>query len=99
MNRRRSSTDPLFVQDQPTWLVVKNALSQIIEYKELGPGANLREILNAARNARIADGWLADEIGRSCSFFFCVKDGVRLEVGIRRIHPDAHATGHAHLAR
>jgi hypothetical protein len=98
MNRRRSTPDPLFVQDEPTWLVVKNTLSQIIEYRELGPGANLREILNDARKARIADGWLADEIGRRCSFFFCVKDGVRLGVGIRRIHPDAHPTGHGHLA-
>jgi hypothetical protein len=45
--------------------------------------------------ARIADGWLADEIGRRCSFFFCcVKDGVRLEVGIHRIHPDAPTSGH-----
>jgi hypothetical protein len=70
MNRRRSAPDPLFVQVSTAWLVVKNALSQIIEYRELGPRANLREILNAARTARIADGWLADEIGRRCSFFF-----------------------------
>jgi hypothetical protein len=49
MNRRRSTPDPLYVQDAPVWLVVKNALSQIIEYTELGPRANLREILNAAR--------------------------------------------------
>jgi hypothetical protein len=87
------------MQDEPTWLVVKNALSQIIEYRELDPQTNLREILNAARTSRIADGWLADEVGRRCSFFFCVKDGVRLEVGIRRIHPDACAPGHGHLAR
>jgi len=94
MNRRRSEPDPLFVANEPTWLVVQNALSRIIEFTELEPGANLRKILNAARIARIADGWQADEIGRRCSFFFCVKDGVRLEVGIRRIHPNTPIVGH-----
>jgi hypothetical protein len=92
--RRRSKPDPLFVANEPTWLVVENALSQIIEYTELDPGANLRAILNAARAARIAEGWQADEIGRRWSLFFCMKDGVRYEVGIQRIHPYAYALGH-----
>lgn len=81
MRRRRSEPDPLFVANEPTWLVVQDAFSRIIEFTELEPSTDLRNILNAARTARIAEGWQADEIGRRCSFFFCVKEGVRLEVG------------------
>jgi hypothetical protein len=96
MIRRRSEPDPLFVTKEPTWLCVQDAVGRTLECVQLEPYANLRAILNAARDARIAEGWQADEIGRRCSFFFCTKDGVRLEVLIRRLDPAMHTLGHGH---
>lgn len=94
MNRRRSEPDPLFVTDKPTWLVTRNAVNQVLESVKLAPRADLRAILNAAREARIAEGWVADTIGRRCSFFFCTRGGIRLEVGIFRRDPEVMDLGH-----
>jgi len=41
-----------------------NALSQLFEFTELAPFADLHGALNAAREARSADRWTAEEIHR-----------------------------------
>jgi len=56
VSRKRASPDPLASVNAVTWLVVRNALSRVIEFTELAPLADLRSVLNAAREARIADG-------------------------------------------
>lgn len=88
MNRcRRSTTSPLAPTHDPTWLVVRNSSSDVIEITPLEPKADLRRALDAAREARIAAGWTVDPIGRSSSCFFCAKDGKRLMIGIERRDP------------
>jgi hypothetical protein len=88
MNRcRRSTTSPLAPTHDPTWLVVRNSSSDAIEITPLEAKADLRKVLNAAREARIAAGWQADPIGRSSSCFFCAKEGTRLMIGIERRDP------------
>lgn len=84
---RRSIPDPLAPIRHPTWLVVRDHRT-VVEVTPLEPHADLRAILNAAREARMADGWACDEIGRSCSFFYCAKDGRRrLMVTIECVDP------------
>jgi hypothetical protein len=95
MNRcRRSSFDPLAPTADATWLVTRNEIREAIEVTPLERKANLRTILSAARETRVADGWKADPIGRSCAFFFCAKDGARLMVGIERRDPANPTLGH-----
>lgn len=81
---RRSAPDPLAPIDAPTWLVVRDMCGQLLESTELAPRAEQRAILAAAREARIADGWKADEIGPRCSQFFATLAGERVMVGIER---------------
>jgi hypothetical protein len=87
MVRRGIPEDPLKPRGAPTWLVVRNALSQVVEGHELEANANLRGILSAERDRRVAAGWDADTIGPRDSYFFCKKDGVRMCVHIERIPP------------
>lgn len=81
---RRSAPDPLAAIDAPTWLVVRDMCSRLVERTGLPPRADQRAILAAAREARIADGWQADEIGPRCSHFFATRGGERVMVGIER---------------
>lgn len=81
---RRSAPDPLAPLDAPTWLVVRDMCGQLIERTELPPGGDQRAILAVARKARIAAGWLADDVGPRCSQFFATRGGERLMVGIER---------------
>ena len=81
---RRSAPDPLAPIDAPTWLVVRDMCGQLLQRTELAPRADQRAILAAAREARIANGWLADEIGPRCSQFFATRGGERVMVGIER---------------
>lgn len=81
---RRSAPDPLAAIDAPTWLVVRDMCGQLLQRTELAPRADQRTILAAAREARIADGWLADEVGPRCSQFFATRGGERVMVGIER---------------
>ena len=87
MNRRRSHEDPLAKLRHPTWLVVEDMLGRPLEITPLAPYADLRAIVNTARERRIAEGWQCDEIGRHSSGFFCIRDGVRLLVHIHRVEP------------
>jgi hypothetical protein len=86
-SRKRSLRDPLQPVDAPTWLVVRNALSEVVESIPLARRADLRAILNAERDRRIADGWTADVIGPACGSFFCSRDGVRVLVAIEVCDP------------
>ena len=58
--------------------------SQLLERRELPPRADQRAALVATREARIANGWQADEIGPRCSQFFATRGGERVMVGIER---------------
>jgi hypothetical protein len=53
-SRRRASPDPLEPISETMWLVVRNALSQVLECSELAPRTDLRALLTAARDARLA---------------------------------------------
>jgi hypothetical protein len=80
--RRRGRHDPLQSNAFATWLVMRNPLSQVVECEEIEPGADLRAVLANARADRIADGWLAEEIGDRLAFFFCQRSSERLLVSI-----------------
>lgn len=84
--RRRGRHDPLQPNASATWLVVRNELSQVVESHEIEPRADLRAILIAARAQRLAEGWVADEIG-DLAFFFCRRANRRLFVSIEMRRP------------
>lgn len=89
---RRSQNDPLKPVDRLRWLVTRNALRQPVSAVELAAGTDLRAVLTAARDVRVADGWIT-EVGRlKWAIFFCARDGVRLEVGIETYDP--YGPGH-----
>lgn len=81
---RRSAPDPLEPIDAPTWLVVRDMCSQVLELAELPPRADQRAVLLAARKTRIAEGWQTDDIGPRSSHFFATRAGERVMVGIER---------------
>jgi len=81
---RHAAPAPLALLDAPTWLVVGDMCGQLLEHNELPPGADQRPVLIAAREARIADGWRAHEIGPRCSQFFATRAGERIVVGMER---------------
>lgn len=81
---RRSAPDPLEPIDAPTWLVVRDMCSQLLESTELPPRADQRAVLVAARGARIARGWRVTNIGPQCAFFFASRAGERVMVGIEQ---------------
>jgi len=87
--RRRSRPEPLKPTPQPTWRVVRDRLSQVVESTPLEPLVDLRAVLTAAREARIAEGWECEEIGSCVAFFFCTRGGVREMVTIERCPPPA----------
>ena len=80
--RRRTSHDPLKAVNRPTWLVIRNVHSEVVESTQLPPGTDLATALTDARQIRIANGWTTQHIPPHCAFFFCAKDGERLLVGI-----------------
>lgn len=86
-SRKRSAPDPLGLVNAPTWLVVRDRTGFVTESTELAPRTDLRAMLKAARNARIATGWAADDIGASCSFFFAARGDMRVLVGVERMPP------------
>jgi len=62
-SRKRSEPDPLAPSHESTWLVVRQ-FRDPLEVTPLAPMADLRNVLVAAREARRADGWVVEEIGR-----------------------------------
>jgi hypothetical protein len=85
--RRRSESDALNPTREPTWLVVRDEFRTVLESRALAPMADLRAALEAVREARIADGWDADAIGRRTAFFFCKREGKRLFTCVERRDP------------
>jgi len=90
-SRKRQSPDPLAPTADPAWLVVRDALGDILASCELAPNADLRAVLMGARSERIADGWDAEEIGARCAIFFARRDGERVLIGIERRLPRGRA--------
>jgi hypothetical protein len=87
MVRRRTNYDPLAPITALTWLAARDKYGKVLESRELAPGADLRAIITAERNRLLTEGWAADEIGRCSAFFYCTRDGERVEVGILRRDP------------
>jgi hypothetical protein len=52
-----------------------NAVNAVIESTELAPGSDLRA------------GWLADDIGPTCRFFFATRSGIRVRVAVESAAP------------
>lgn len=68
--------------------MVEDMHSNVLEAMELPPGTDLRQALTDARNRKIAEGWVADEIRPSqCSSIFCTKEGRRILVSINACDP------------
>jgi hypothetical protein len=86
-SRKRSLPDPLAPVGAPTWLVVRDAVNAVIESSELAPKTDLRAALTAARGARVAAGWFADDIGPACGFFFASREGIRVRVAVEHVSP------------
>jgi hypothetical protein len=84
-SRKRSSPDPLAPVNAATWLVVRDEINAVLESTKLAPGTNLRALLT--RDARIADGWAADNIGPACGFFFASREAKRVRVAVERAPP------------
>jgi hypothetical protein len=85
---RRNRPDPLQPLQVPTWLVVRNKHGQALESREIAAGGDLRAVLQLALAERTAAGWVCDDIGPVCSFFFASLAGERIMVGIERYDPD-----------
>jgi len=85
--RRRKRPEPLLPRPEAAWLVVRDQLSQIVEYTPLEPHRDLRAVLTAARETRIADGWQCEDIGTSVGFFFCRRGTLRYLVAIEARKP------------
>lgn len=84
---RRTRYDPLQPIAQPTWLVVRNKHRHALQATAHAPSADLRAILQTARAERTAAGWVCDDIGPSCGFFFAERAAERVCVSIERYDP------------
>jgi hypothetical protein len=58
-----------------------------LEWQEVAAGAGLRDVLEAARAARVAAGWQCGEISM-IPLFFAERGGERVQVAIEQFHPD-----------
>lgn len=67
-----------------TWLVVRNALGEVVDVTALEPQTDLRTILTGCQGRTGCVGWDCEEIGRACASFFCSRDGSRELVAIER---------------
>lgn len=93
-SRKRQSPDPLAPIHEPTWLVVRDAHGNVLEASELALNSDLRAVLTTARGRRIDEGWVAQEIGAHCAFFFASRNGERVLVGIERRAPLGRGSGY-----
>jgi hypothetical protein len=87
--RRRGETDALRPVNAPRWLVIRDRLSHVLEYRTLLPHADLRAAMQTEREQRTAAGWAAEDIPRNCSFFFCELENERVCVSIECFEPGA----------
>ena len=87
--RRRTQTDALAPVNAPRWLVVRDRLSRVVEFRALLPLADLRAAMQSEGERRVAAGWAVDDIPRKCSFFFCALENERVCVSIECFEPGA----------
>ena len=87
MRRKRNPPEPFKPTGNSTWLVVRNAHSEVLESTKLEPHADLHSALTAARAARTSSGWQCEAIGQRCRLFFCTRNGVRHLVSIEGREP------------
>ena len=55
--RRRGETDSLNTVNAPRWLVIRDRVSRVMEYRALEARADLRAALKAHGSALAAEGW------------------------------------------
>jgi hypothetical protein len=53
----------------PCWVVTRDKLSNVIDFREVAADTDLRATLTAERARYVAGAWTADDIGRYTSFF------------------------------
>jgi hypothetical protein len=87
---RHACVDPLATCGQSRWLVVRDRQSRPLEYKQLGPRADLRAAMLAKRAELVALGWLAAQLKANRGFFFCERENERICVSVESYEP-----GHA----
>ena len=76
-------TDSLTPVDHPTRLTVRHPFGELLESRELAPGADLRGVLMSEYAKRAADGWSCEEPpAKNFAGFFCSRNGLRVLVGI-----------------
>ncbi len=93
---RRTTHDPLQPVAATRWLVIRDDLGTLLAATELPPGADLRAVLGAAREAQRADGWAPDPEPLTWSFFFCRRGPRRRGVAIEVVNPSGAAPlGHS----
>ena len=85
--KRRSQHDSLAPISEPAFLVERNLSGDLLKSIPIEPNADLRAILTAAREAKMAQGYEVTDIPRLCSFFFYVKDAKKVLVSIERANP------------
>lgn len=92
--RRRSIADPLLPICEPRWLVIRDRYSRPLEYRKLGPGADLRVAIETERARRAADGWRVEDIPRNCAFCFADRGEERVCISIDCFEPGTVGLGH-----
>lgn len=96
MVNRRGRPDALEITREMRWLVVRDRLSQPIEYRELPAGTDLRAAMTSKQAELAAAGWRVDSIPNKCGFFFADHDNDRVCVAIECFEP-ASRGAHGHL--
>jgi hypothetical protein len=91
---RRGRTDPLSPVQELRWLVIRDAHSRALEYRELWPGTDLRAAIEAERARRTAEGWQVEEVPSFCAFCFASRDRVRVCIRIECFEPGTAGLGH-----
>jgi hypothetical protein len=90
MIRRREPHDPLSPSAKPRWLIVWDMQFNVLECTELAPHTALAEVMDAAAQRRISEGWCVESDARFGSFF-CHRDGVRILIAISAADPATSA--------
>jgi hypothetical protein len=85
--RRRGATDSLNSVDEPRWLVIRDRYSRLVEYRALEPRTDLRNVMEAERARRAAEGWSVGTVPKNCSFCFCDLDNDRMCIAIECYEP------------
>ena len=74
--------------------MIRDRCSQALEYRELWPGADLRDALLVERGRKVADGWRVEDIPHYCSFCFADRGNERVCIAIECCEPGTAGLGH-----